>query len=140
MTEKQIVGFTLGCFDILHIGHINLLRNSKKLCDKLIVGVCSDDYIDSKKGNRYFNIYDRINILQSIKYCDVVVPEDTLDKLTLWQKYKFDYLFVGSDWYGTPQYAKWEEDLGTVDCKVIYYPYTKNISSSIIKEQKRCKS
>lgn len=133
MTNKQIIGFTLGCFDMLHIGHINLLKNSKGLCDKLIVGVCSDEYIDSNKRNRYFDINDRIHILQSIKYCDVVVPEDTLDKLTLWEKYKFDYLFVGSDWYGTPQYKQWEKELNNVNCKVIYYPYTKNVSSSQIK-------
>ena len=132
---KKVIGFTLGCFDVLHVGHINLLRNAKGLCDKLVVGVCSDAYIDKNKSKRYFNIDERMNILRAVKYCDVVVPEDTLDKLELWKKYKFDYLFVGSDWYGTEQYKLWEKDLETVDCKVIYYPYTVGVCSSELKEK-----
>ena len=135
MTKKSI-GFTLGCFDVLHNGHINLLRNAKGLCDKLIVGVCTDEYIDTNKKNRVFNLEDRMDILRAIKYCDVVIPEDTLDKLTLWKKYKFDYLFVGSDWYDTPQYKQWEKDLESVNCQVIYYPYTKGVCSSDIKNGK----
>jgi len=135
MSDKNSIGFTLGCFDVLHTGHINLLRNAKGLCDKLIVGVCSDEYIDQNKKNRCFSLEERIAILQAIKYCDVVVPEDTLDKLTLWKKYKFDYLFVGSDWYNTEQYKQWEKDLETVNCKVIYYPYTKGVCSSDLKQK-----
>ncbi len=134
MSDKT-VGFTLGCFDLLYIGHINLLCNAKGLCDKLIVGVCSDEYIDKTKKNRMFSLKERIEILKAIKYCDVVVPEDTLDKLTLWNKYKFDYLFVGSDWLGTPQYKQWEEDLKAVNCKVIYYPYTQGVCSSELKSK-----
>ncbi len=133
MTKREIVGFTLGCFDILHVGHLNLLRNAKGMCDKLIVGVCSDEYIDQNKHSRYFDISERIDILRSIKYCDVVVPENTLNKLKLWEKYKFDYLFVGDDWQGTSQYEQWEKDLEKVHCKVIYFPYTKGVSSSKIK-------
>ena len=133
MKNEQIIGFTLGCFDLLHIGHINLLQNAKGLCDKLIVGVCSDEYIKNTKGLPVFSQADRINILKAIKYCDVVVPEDTLDKLTLWEKYKFNYLFVGSDWLGTEQYKKWEAELQQVNCKVIYYPYTKGVSTSSLK-------
>ncbi len=127
------IGFTLGCFDILHIGHLNLLENSKNLCDKLIVGVLDDDYIKRNKGGGVFLQDDRIRILKAVKYCDVVVPENTLDKKYLWNKYKFDYLFVGDDWLDTPQYKEWEADLKEVDCKVIYYPYTKGVSSSELK-------
>ena len=132
--NKQIVGFTLGCFDLLHIGHINLLCNAKGLCDKLIVGVLSDEYIDNTKHNRMFGIKDRISLIKSIRYCDVAIEEDTLDKIELWNKYKFDYLFVGSDWLNTEQYMQWEEDLKQVNCKVIYYPYTKDVSSSLLKK------
>ena len=128
------IGFTLGCFDILHIGHINLLRNSKMYCDKLIVGVLDDDYMDKTKGCHSFSQKDRIDILKAIKYCDVVVPENTLDKMSLWKKYKFDYLFVGDDWMDSKQYKKWERELKKVNCKVVYFPYTKGISSSMLKK------
>ena len=133
-SDKKTIGFTLGCFDVLHVGHINLLENAKKMCDYLIVGVCSDEYIDKNKKNRVFTLEERIKILKSLKFCNAVVPEDTLDKLTLWKKYKFDYLFVGSDWYNTPQYDMWEKDLESVNCKIIYFPYTKGVSSSDIKK------
>lgn len=135
---KKTVGFTLGCFNILHQGHINLLRNAKGMCDTLIVGVLSDDYIDKNKKNRCFNLQERISILSAIKYCDVVVAEDTLEKLELWEKYKFDYLFVGSDWYGDERYIRWEKELSEIknaDVKVIYLPYTQEISSSLIIEK-----
>ena len=127
------IGYTLGCFDVLHIGHINLLENAKGLCDKLIVGVLDDDYIYKNKKNNMFCLKDRISLLKAIRYCDVVVPETTLEKMTLWKKYKFDYLFVGDDWMDTEQYKKWEKELNEVGCKVIYYPYTKGVCSSNIK-------
>ena len=127
------IGYTLGCFDVLHIGHINLLENAKGLCDKLIVGVLDDEYITRHKKVNLFCLKDRINLLKAIKYCDVVVPETTLEKMTLWKKYKFDYLFVGDDWMDTEEYKKWEKELSEVGCKIIYYPYTKGICSSNIK-------
>ena len=126
------IGYTLGCFDVLHIGHINLLENAKGLCDKLIVGVLDDEYITRHKKVNLFCLKDRINLLKAIKYCYVVVPETTLEKMTLWKKYKFDYLFVGDDWMDTEEYKKWEKELSEVGCKVIYYPYTKVICSSNI--------
>ena len=129
------IGYTLGCFDLLHIGHINLLRNAKKMCDKLIVGVLDDEYLNKKKNGGFYNLQDRINMLKAIKYCDVVVVESITDKMKLWKKYKFDVLFSGDDWINTPEYKKWEEELKNVGCKVIYFPYTKNISTTKMKEK-----
>ena len=129
------IGYTLGCFDLLHIGHINLLRNAKKMCDKLIVGVLDDEYLNKKKNGGFYNLQDRINMLKAIKYCDVVVVESITDKMKLWKKYKFDVLFSGDDWINTPEYKKWEEELKNVGCKVIYFPYTKNISTTEMKEK-----
>ena len=133
------IGFTLGCFDILHIGHLNLLRNSKKYCDKLVVGVLDDNYMDRNKGSHYFSQQERIEILKSVKYCDVVVPENTLDKISLWKKYKFDYLFVGDDWMDTKQYKQWEKELKKFNCKVIYFPYTKGINSTVLRKNIKSK-
>ena len=118
---KRVVGFTLGCFDLFHIGHINLLRNARALCDTLIVGVCSDEYMLNNKREPIYALNDRMEILKACKYCDVVVPEDTLEKVELYNKYKFDILFVGSDWYG--------DEIGV---SVVYLPYTNEVSSSKI--------
>ena len=85
---NRVVGFTLGCFDLFHIGHINLLRNARALCDTLIVGVCSDEYMTNNKREPIYALNDRMEILKACKYCDVVVPEDTLEKVELYNKYK----------------------------------------------------
>ncbi len=135
---KEKVGFTLGCFDILHIGHINLLKKAKTMCDKLIVGVLPDEYLDKNKDYRCFSLQDRVEILSSLKYCDLVVVEETLEKLPLWEKYKFDYLFVGSDWEGDKRYVRWEKELSEIDeadVKVVYLPYTEGVSTSQIADR-----
>ncbi len=132
---KKIIGFTLGCFDILHKGHINLLKSAKEMCDELIVGVLCDEYLDKNKEYRCFNLEDRINVLSALKYCDRVVPEDTLEKVPLWEKYKFDYLFVGTDWLGDKRYVRWEKELSEIEganVKVVYLPYTQGVSTSEI--------
>lgn len=129
---KITVGFTLGCFDLFHIGHINLLRNAKALCDKLIVGVCSDEYMIKSKREPIYSLRDRMEILKACKYCDVVVPEGTIEKLELYNKYKFDVLFVGSDWYEDERYINWEKQLKEYGVSVVYLPYTKEVSSSKI--------
>jgi len=133
--SKKVIGFTLGCFDLFHVGHINLLRNAKALCDVLIVGVCSDEYMIKNKREPIYLLNDRMEMLKACKYCDVVVPEDTLEKVELYNKYKFDILFVGSDWYQDEQYIRWEQELKELtndEVKIIYLPYTKEISSSQI--------
>jgi len=128
----RVVGFTLGCFDLFHIGHINLLRNAKALCDVLIVGVCSDEYMLQNKREPIYALKDRMEILNSCKYCDMVIQEDTIEKVELYNKYKFDVLFVGSDWYGNEKYVVWEKELKQFGVKVVYLPYTQEVSSSQI--------
>lgn len=133
--SKKTIGFTLGCFDLFHTGHINLLRNAKALCDVLIVGVCSDEYMINNKREPIYSLKNRMEILKACKYCDVVVPEDTLDKVDLYNRYKFDILFVGSDWYQDERYKVWEKELKKLTkdtVKIIYLPYTQEISSSQI--------
>ena len=86
-----------------------------------------------------FSQQERIDILKAIKYCDVVVPENTLDKISLWKKYKFDYLFVGDDWMDTKQYKQWEKELKKFNCKVIYFPYTKGVNSTMLRKNIKTK-
>tara|TARA_R110002020_G_scaffold131188_1_gene293448 strand:- start:15459 stop:15860 length:402 start_codon:yes stop_codon:yes gene_type:complete len=100
MEEEKII-WTNGCFDILHVGHIELFKYAKHLGSKLYVGIDSDEKVKRDKGDdRPFNkLSDRIRVLESIKYIDKVVSFDSTEGLeNLVQKHKPHVLIVGSDW------------------------------------------
>ena len=80
--KKPVIGYTTGVFDLFHVGHLNVLRRAKGLCDRLIVGVTTDELLLSYKQKRAlipFN--ERIEIVESIRYVDTVLPQDSMDKL-----------------------------------------------------------
>lgn len=96
--KKYKVGFMCGFFDIIHDGHINILKYAKSQCDKLIVAVGTDEFMKIRKGRKpVLTYYQRVRILQSIKYVDEVVPENDLDKIAAYKKYRFDAMFAGDD-------------------------------------------
>ena len=95
--KKIIIGYTAGVFDLFHIGHLNLLKNAKGMCDKLVVGVTIDDLVLYKGKHSMIPFEDRIEIVRSIKYVDAAVPQDNMDKLTMCKKLGASYLFVGDD-------------------------------------------
>ena len=96
--KKYKVGFVCGFFDIIHDGHINILKYAKAQCDKLIVAVGTDEFMKIRKGRKpVLTYYQRIRILQSIKYVDEVVPENDLDKIAAYKKFRFDAMFAGDD-------------------------------------------
>lgn len=96
--KKYKVGFVCGFFDIIHDGHINILKYAKAQGDKLIVAVGTDEFMKIRKGRKpVLTYYQRIRILQSIKYVDEVVPENDLDKIAAYKKYRFDAMFAGDD-------------------------------------------
>lgn len=125
--KKTVI--TFGTFDLLHIGHINILERAKKLGNKLIVGVSSDALNYSKKT--MYPVYseeDRLKIIKSLKFVDKVFLEESLEKKREYiLKYKADILVMGHDWKGK------FDDLSDI-CKVIYLPRTENISTTEIKE------
>jgi glycerol-3-phosphate cytidylyltransferase len=128
----MIIGYTSGVFDLFHIGHLNLLKNAKGMCDKLVVGVTTDD-LSLYKGKKPFIPYeDRIEIIRGIRYVDAVVPQETMDKSAMCKKIKASLLFVGDDWHSTPKWEAIERDLTELGVKVVYFPYTQGISSSKI--------
>lgn len=128
----MVIGYTSGVYDLFHIGHLNLLKNAKSMCDKLIVGVTTDD-LSLYKGKKPLIPYeDRFEIIRSIKYVDAVVPQETMDKTTMCKKVKASLLFVGDDWYNTPKWDAIERELKEVGVNVIYFPYTKGVSSTKI--------
>ena len=135
MTTKLIIGYTCGVYDLFHIGHLNLLKNAKALCDKLIVGVTVDELAFYKGKKCIIPYRDRAEIVSAIKYVDCVIPQTSRDKLEAYHKIKYDILFVGDDWYQSNDWNNWESELNKFGVIVRYLPYTKNISTTEIMKQ-----
>lgn len=136
----MILGYATGVFDLFHVGHLNLLKNAKSMCDKLIVGVTIDELVSYKNKQAVIPFEERIEIVRNIKCVDVAIPQDNMDKLEAWKKLKFDVIFVGDDWYGTERWGKFEGELKKVGVKVVYLPYTKKTSSTAITKKLKNKS
>lgn len=130
----MIIGYTTGVYDLFHIGHLNLLKNAKGMCDKLIVGVTVDELVAYKGKKSMIPFEDRIEIVRSIKYVDAAVPQHDMDKLCACKKLGAKILFVGDDWYATEKWQEYEKEFEKEGIKIIYFPYTKGVSSTIITE------
>lgn len=130
----MIIGYTAGVFDLFHIGHLNLLKNAKGMCDKLIVGVTVDELVQYKGKSALIPFDDRIEIVRSCKYVDAAVPQYDMDKLRACKELGASVLFVGDDWYGTEKWQKYEEEFSKEGIRIVYFPYTKGISSTRIGE------
>ena len=104
----MIIGYTTGVYDLFHIGHLNLLKNAKGMCDKLVVGVTVDELVQYKGKNAMIPFEDRIEIVRSCKYVDAAVPQYDMDKLKACKELGATMLFVGDDWYGTDKWKKYE--------------------------------
>ena len=130
----MIIGYTTGVFDLFHVGHLNLLKNAKSLCDKLVVGVSTDELVQYKGKRPFIPFEDRLEIVRSIRYVDAAVPQYDMDKLAEFKKLGASVLFVGDDWYGTEKWEKYEGELKAEGIQVVYFPYTKGVSSTKINE------
>lgn len=131
---KYKIGYTTGVYDMFHIGHLNLLKRAKEQCDYLIVGVTTDELVSYKNTQTIIPHEERMAIIESIKYVDKVVPQEDMNKMEAWEKYKFDAMFVGSDWKGSDTWNRYEEQFSEVGVDVVYFPYTKGTSSTKLKE------
>lgn len=128
---KKIVGYTTGVYDMFHIGHLNILKNAKELCDYLIVGVSTDELVmHEKKKTPVIPFEERKSIVESIKYVDKVVPQIDKNKMDAWDKLHFDVMFVGSDWKGTAAWEAYEKQFAEVGVKIVYLQHTDGISST----------
>ncbi len=130
----MVIGYTTGVFDLFHVGHVNVLRNAKSMCDRLIVGVTVDELVAYKNKKSVIPFQERIEIVRACKYVDLAVPQMTMDKLDALDRYKFDIMFVGDDWYKTDKWADFESDFTNRGVRIIYFPYTKSTSSTLINE------
>lgn len=128
----MIIGYTTGVFDLFHLGHLAILRNAKALCDRLIVGVSVDELVKYKNKKAVIPFEERIEIVRGMRYVDLAVPQNTMDKMDAWKRYKFNLMFVGDDWYQNENWNQLEQDFSKVGVKIIYFPYTKGTSSTLI--------
>ena len=131
----MIIGYTTGVFDMFHIGHLNILRRAKEKCDYLIVGVSTDECVESYKHHIPIIPFEqRAAIVAAIKYVDEVVPQKTMDKLAFLKCRHFDVMFHGDEWKGTDLYNKYEKEFAEYGARIEYLPHTEGISSSMLRE------
>ena len=135
--KKKIfnIGYTTGVFDIFHIGHLNILKNAKSLCDYLIVGVTTDEVTLKMKNKLPIIQFDeRIQIIESIKYVDKAVPKTSTNNVDAFLQLKFDVMIKGDDWKGTKKGEELEREMAISGVVVKYFPYTNETSSTILRE------
>ena len=137
MEEKKYkIGYTTGVFDMFHIGHLNILRRAKEQCDFLVVGVSTDELVESYKHKTpIINFEERCAIVEAIKYVDKVVPQTSMNKMDAYKELKFDALFHGSDWQGSNMYNQIIKEFAEVGVDVVFLPHTDGISSTLIREK-----
>lgn len=122
---------TYGTYDILHRGHINLLKRAKERGDYLIVGISTDEFNDIKGKKSYYDYETRKEMLEAIKYVDEVIPEyDWNQKPDDIKRLGVDEVVMGSDWEGNEKFEALRDY-----CDVNYLPRTEGISTTIIKDE-----
>ncbi len=129
---KKII--TYGTFDLLHYGHIQLLKRAKAMGDYLIVGLSTDEFNwNEKQKECYFNYEERKMLLESLRYVDLVIPEENWEqKVNDIKEFRVDTFVMGNDWEGKFDYLK-------EHCEVVYLSRTPEISTTQIKEMKKNK-
>ena len=128
------VGYAPGVYDLFHIGHLNILRRARGLCDELIAGVVSDEMATLAKGRPpVVPLEERMEIVSHVRFVDRAVAERQPDKLLMWQDLRFDVLFKGDDRRGTAKGDRLERDMASVGVEVVYLPYTVHTSSTVLR-------
>lgn len=136
MEKKYKIGYTTGVYDMFHIGHLNIIRRAKEQCEYLIVGVSTDECVQSYKNKIPVIPYNqRAAIVEAIKYVDEVVPQTTMDKVEFLKHHHFDVMFHGDEWKGTELYNHYEEEFAKYGAKIEYLTHTDGISSSMLREK-----
>lgn len=132
----MVIGYTTGVYDMLHIGHLNILRRAKEQCDYLVVGVSTDELVQKDKNKTpIIPFAERCAIVEAIKYVDKVVPQFDKNKMAAWEKYHFNKMFVGSDWKGTDAWNRFEKEFKPLGVEIVYLDHTDGISSTILRKK-----
>jgi len=132
---QVVVGYVPGGFDMLHIGHLNVLRAARERCDRLIVGVTVDDALLAMKGRPpVIPHHERMELVASLRFVDDVVSDFSQDKREAWRRHPFDVLFKGDDWKRSPKGDRLEREMAEVGARVVYLPYTPSTSSTMLRQ------
>lgn len=135
LMKNYKIGYTTGVFDMFHIGHLNILKNAKAQCEHLIVGVSTDELVESYKGKApVIGFEERIAIVEAIKYVDEAVPQTSMNKMEAWQNLQFDVHFHGSDWKGSEMYNNIVKEFKHIGVDVVFLPHTSGVSSTLLSE------
>jgi len=128
---KYKVGYTTGVFDVFHVGHLNILEHAKEQCDYLIVGVSTDELVETYKHKTpVIPFEDRMRIVSAIRVVDRVVPQTSMDKREAWESLHYDVMFHGDDWKNTAMYNEEIRKLGEVGVDVVFLKHTPGVSTS----------
>lgn len=128
---RPVVGYVPGAWDMFHVGHLNILLRARAHCDRLVVGVVTDEALyAAKQKHPVVPLAERMRVVASIDVVDDVVVDHSSDKLEVWRRVGFDVLFKGDDWIGTPKGIKLEQDMASVGVDVHFFPYTPHVSST----------
>jgi glycerol-3-phosphate cytidylyltransferase len=133
--KKYKIGYTTGVYDMFHIGHLHLLKKAKNHCEYLIVGISTDELVQSYKNKTpIIPFKDRLEIIESLQFVDKVVAVTHRDKKQSFLEIGYNVLFVGDDWKGSDIFNDLEGFLEARDASIEYFPYTKGVSSTQFRE------
>jgi len=131
-----LVGYVPGVFDMFHVGHLRILQRSAERCDRLVAGIVDSAATRSMKGaDPLVDLEERLEIVNAVACVDDAVIDHAQSKLEVWERVRFDVLFKGDDWRGTPKGDLLEAELATVGARVVYLPYTPETSSTHFRGQ-----
>jgi len=126
-----LIGYVPGVFDLFHVGHLNVLRQARELCDVLVAGVVSDEMCEVAKGVAPFvPLEERLAIVDALGIVDATYAEVTPDKVDAWGVVGFHRLFKGDDWQDTARGRALEQRLSPCGVEIVYFPYTVHTSST----------
>jgi glycerol-3-phosphate cytidylyltransferase len=134
MKNKKVI-YTAGSYDLMHFGHLNILKKAKALGSYLIVGVSTDSLIARYKGLKPIICFtDRVSIIKELKCVDKVIKQEKFFDIKQLKQYNIDIIVLGDDWKNK-SFPALDKCLKELNIKMIYVPYTKRLSTSKIKEK-----
>lgn len=138
--KKYKIGYTQGVFDMFHVGHLNLINTAKQYCDYLIVAVNIDELVQSYKHKTpVINQEDRRVIVGNLKSVDKAIVATTLNKVDILQNLPYNAIFIGDDWQSNDRWMQTKDELSKFDVDVVFLPYTKNVSSTLLRNVENLK-
>ena len=124
--------YTSGVFDLLHVGHVRVIKAAASLGDRLIVGVTTDELAHERKGRWPVVPFEqRCELVSALRGVDAVIPQRTMDKVAIWERLRFDCWVVGDDWFDSPEAHGYRSQLEEHGVQTVFVPYTTGVSTTM---------